>query len=163
MTPTTKINYKFREHLHEVQGQDSLGLRGEELAPAGTGPPRRGIEADVVQDPPHGGGGNAMAEPDQLALHAPMAPGGVLCCHTRHKFLDRRRSRGTSRATACGVVPLARDQPAVPGQDRGGSDRKDLGPAAARQQPGQGGQPHPVGRRVAHPGNLSAQHSVLVP
>jgi hypothetical protein len=24
MTPTTKINYKFREHMHEVHGQDGL-------------------------------------------------------------------------------------------------------------------------------------------
>jgi hypothetical protein len=33
MTPTTKINYKFREYVHEVHGQDSLRLCGEELAP----------------------------------------------------------------------------------------------------------------------------------
>jgi len=51
----------------------------------------------------------------------------------------------------------------VPGQERGGSDRKDLGPAAARQEPGHGGQPHPIGGWVAHPGNLSAQYGVLVP
>jgi hypothetical protein len=32
MTPTAKINYKFREHVHEVHSQHGLGLGGEELA-----------------------------------------------------------------------------------------------------------------------------------
>jgi hypothetical protein len=35
MTPTVKINYKFREHMHEVHGQDGFALGGEELAPGG--------------------------------------------------------------------------------------------------------------------------------
>ena len=30
----------------------------------------------VMQDLPHGGGGDVMDEPDQFTLHAPMSPGG---------------------------------------------------------------------------------------
>lgn len=41
-----------------------------------------------------------------------------------------------SRMTWICNVPQRPDQPAVLGQDRGGSDREDLGPEAARQQPG---------------------------
>jgi hypothetical protein len=84
-----------RIHRHEVHGQDSLGLGDEELSPARTEPPRCGVDAGVVEGSlPHGGGGDVMAEPDQFALHAPVAPGRVLCCHAHHKFRDRRRDRG---------------------------------------------------------------------
>jgi hypothetical protein len=74
-----------------------------------------------------------MAEPDQFALHPPVSPGGVLVCHADDQVLDRCGGRGTPGPAACGVVPLARDQPAMAGQDRGGSDREDLRPAVARQ------------------------------
>jgi hypothetical protein len=54
-------------HGHEIHGQDGLGLRGEKLAPGRTRPAICGIDADVMQDLSHGQGGDAMAEPDQLA------------------------------------------------------------------------------------------------
>ena len=104
-----------------------------------------------------------MAEPDQFALPAPMSPRGIFGCHANDQLLDRCCGRGTSGPAACGVVPFPRDQPAVPGHDGGGSNREDLCPAATRHEPGQGGQPHPVDGPVVHPGNLSAQHRVLVP
>jgi hypothetical protein len=68
-----------------------------------------------------------MAEPDQFALHAPVSPGGILGGHPNHEILHPRWGRGTSRLAACGVVPSPRDQLAMPGQDRGGRDREDLG------------------------------------
>ena len=71
-----------------------------------------------------------MPEPDQFALHAPVAPGGVLGGHAHHEVFDGCCGGWTSGSAACGVVPLSGDQPAVPGQDRGRSDREDLGPAA---------------------------------
>jgi hypothetical protein len=88
---------KHGAHVHEIHGQDGLGLRGEELAPGRTRPARRGIDTGVMQDLPHGRGGDPMAEPDQLALHPPMSPRGVLVCHPHHQLLDRRSGRGTSR------------------------------------------------------------------
>jgi len=85
-----------------------------------------------------------MAEPDQFALHAPVAPGGVLGGHAHHEVLDGCCGGWTSGSAACGVVPLSGDQPAVPGQDRGSSDREDLGPPATW---------HPTGtRRPTTPG-----------
>ena len=107
---------------------------------------RRGRICHTVQ------GGEAMTEPDQLTLHPSVPPGGIVPRHANHQLVDRRRSRGTSRPAACGVVPRARNQSAMPSQDRGSSHRENRHPAAAPDKPGQGGQPHPVGRRVAHPG-----------
>jgi hypothetical protein len=104
-----------------------------------------------------------VAEPDQFALHASISPGGVLDGHANHEFLDRFYRWGTSGLAACGVVPFPRDQPTVPGQDSGGSDQEDLCPTVTWHESGQGGQPHPVDGPVAHPGDLSAQHGVLVP
>ena len=112
------------------------------------------MDTGLVQDLPHGGGGDAVAEADQFALHAQVSPAWVLGGQTDDELLDCRCSRGTSAPAACGVVPLPGDQPAMPGQDRGRRDRKDLGPARTRQQPGQGRQPHPIGRCVADPDNL---------
>ena len=40
---------------------------------------------------------------------------------------------------------------------------KTCGPARAGYQPGQRGEPHPVGRLVTHPADVAAQHRVLVP
>ncbi len=146
----------------EVHRQDSLGLRGKNLPPARARPERGRIETGLVQNLPHGGGGDAMAEPDQFALHAPVSPLWVLGGHADDQFLDRCCGRRTSGLAARGVVPLPGDQPAMPGQNRGRSDRKDLCPAATGQQPGQGGQPQPVDGLLVHPGDLAAQYGVLV-
>jgi len=75
---------KHGVHVHEVHGQDGLRLGGEELAPGRTRSARCRIDTGLMQDPPHGGGGDAMAEPDEFALHAPVSPGGVLGCHADH-------------------------------------------------------------------------------
>ena len=57
-------------HGHEVHGKKGLGLGGKELTPGGTRSTRGGINASVVQDLPHRGGGNTMAEPDQFPARA---------------------------------------------------------------------------------------------
>jgi hypothetical protein len=149
--------------VQEVYGQDGLGLGGEKLSPAGTPPARRGIEAGVRQDLPHGGSGDAVAEPNQLALPAPVSPGGIFSCHPNDQLLDRCCGWRTFEMATCGVVPFPRDQSAVPGHDGGGSDREDLGPAMTWHKPGQGSQPHSADGPVVHPSDLSAQHGVLMP
>jgi hypothetical protein len=72
-------------------------------------------------------GGDPMTEPDQLALHPPVSPGGILGVIRMTMLFDRRSGGRTSRPAACGVVPFPRGQPAVPGQDCGGSDREQCG------------------------------------
>ena len=74
-------------------------------------------------------------------------------------------SSGTPQA---GLAPLARvvfvaGQFAVPGQQRRGRHGEDVGPAPAREEPCQRGEPHPVARLIPYPAGVPAQHRVLVP
>ena len=122
-------------HGHEVHGQDGLGLGGEELAPGRARPAGCGIDPGLVQDLPHGAGGETVAEADQFALPAPVSPTRVLGRQADDELLDRRCGRGTFGPAACGVVPRPGEQPAMPGQDRGrrdpGKPRPSGGVAAA--------------------------------
>jgi hypothetical protein len=73
---------------------------------------------------------------------------------------NRRRPAGLAPVAR---VELARSQLAVPGQQRRWRHGEDFGPAAAGYEPGQRGEPYPVGRLVTHPAGVAAQHRVLVP
>lgn len=72
-----------------------------------------------MQDLPQGGRGDAVAEPDQLTLHAPVSPGRILGCYPDGQLLDRCCGGRTSGLAMCGVVPFPRDQPTVPRPQRG--------------------------------------------
>ncbi len=91
------------------------------------------------EDLPDREGRDAMAKSNQLALHTPMPPTRVLGGHAKDKLLDCCCGGGTATAAARGVVPLPGNQPAVPGQDRGRSDREnpqpsgDVAPTRTRQ------------------------------
>jgi len=62
----------------EVDREDRLGLRGQELPPGRPGPAGCWSEPRALQDLPDGRGGHGMAEADQLTLDAPIAPAGIL-------------------------------------------------------------------------------------
>jgi hypothetical protein len=62
----------------EVDGEDRVSLGCEELSPGWAGASRGGIEAGMLEDRPDGGGGDLVAEADQLAVDAAVAPGRVL-------------------------------------------------------------------------------------
>ena len=116
-----------------------------------------------MQDLPHGGGGDRVAELDELAVHPPVPPGRVVRGDADDELADRGccgRPAGTALA---GVVPSAGDQSPVPGEQRRRGHREDLAPPAAGDQPGQCCEPQPVGWLVADPADLAAQHRVLVP
>jgi hypothetical protein len=67
------------------------------------------------------------------------------------------------RDPAARVVPLACDQPTVPGKQRRRGHREHLALPAAGDQPRQCCEPQPVARLVADPADLAAQYGVLVP
>jgi hypothetical protein len=75
----------------KVDREDPVGLRGEELLPGRSGPERGGIDARGLEDHPHGGGGNVVAESDELTLDAAVAPSGILSSHPQHQRPDGRR------------------------------------------------------------------------
>jgi hypothetical protein len=45
------------------------------------------VEVGVMQDLPHSGGGDAMAEPDQFALHPPVSQDGFSMAIRMTSFL----------------------------------------------------------------------------
>ena len=104
-----------------------------------------------------------MAELDELALHAPVPPGRVVRRDADHELADRG-CRGRPPGTPpVRVIPFACDQAPMPGQQRRRGHREHLTPPAPRDQPGQCREPQPIGRLVADPADLAAQHRVLVP
>jgi hypothetical protein len=150
-------------HVDEVGGDDAAGLGGQELLPGWPRAAGRGIDPGVVQDLPDRGGRDRVAEPDQLALHPPVPPRGVLRRDADHELADRGRRGRPSRTAAAGVVPLARHQPTVPGEQRRGRHREHLAPPAAGNQSRQRREPQPVGWLITNPADLAAQQRVLVP
>ena len=154
---------QHRVHVDEVDGDDAAGLRGEELLPGRAGTARRGIDPGIMQDLPDRGGRDRVAEPDQLSLHPPVPPRGVLRRDADHELLDRgRRGRPPGTPTAR-VIPLARDQPPVPREQRRRCHHEHLAPPAPGDQSRQRRQPQPVGWAVTDSADLAAQHGVLVP
>jgi hypothetical protein len=137
--------------------------RSQELLPGRARAAERGTDPGVVQDLPHRRGRDPVAEPDQLALHPPVPPRGVLRRDADHELADRSRRRRPPGTPAARVVPLARDQPTVPGEHRRRGHRKHLTPPAAGNQSRQRREPQPVARLITDPANLAAQDSVLVP
>ena len=88
---------------------------------------------------------------------------GIVRRHADHELADRGcrgRPPGTPPAR---VVPLAGDQPPVPGEQRRRGHREHLAPPPPGDQPRQCCEPQPVARLVADPADLAAQHRVLVP
>jgi hypothetical protein len=123
----------------------------------------RGVDPGVMQDLPYRGGTDPVAEPDELALHPPVPPRRVICCPADHELADRGcrgRPPGTPPAR---VIPLACDQPPVPGEECRRGHREHLAPSLPGDQPGQCREPQPVGWLVADPADLAAKHHVLVP
>jgi hypothetical protein len=58
--------------VEQVAGQDRVGLGRQELRPGRTGPPWCGVDPGGVEDLPHGGCADLVAEAGELAVHAPV-------------------------------------------------------------------------------------------
>ena len=123
------------------------------------GPLRRGhgIDPGVMQDLPDRGRCDWVTEPDQLALHPPVPPRGIIGRDADHQLADRSCRGRPPGKPAAGVVPLAYGQPPVPGEQRRRCHREHLAPQAAWNQSRQCCQPQPVTRLVADPADLTAQ------
>ena len=76
----------------EVDREDHVGLGGEELSPGRAGPLRGGDDAGVPEDFSHGGAGDVVAESEELALDASVAPAWILSGHSQHQGTDRLRN-----------------------------------------------------------------------
>jgi len=140
------------------------------LAAAGLTPaPRRAcaagsrIDARLAQDLPDCGLSNRHAEFGYLTVDPAASPQRILLRQPDDDAGDAGDRRRPAGLAPVARVVLARGQLAVPGQQRRWRHGENLGPAVAGQEPGQTGEPHPVGRVVTHPAGVAAQHRVLVP
>jgi hypothetical protein len=63
-------------HVDEISCENAAGLGGQKLLPGRACAAGRGVDPGVVQDLPHRGGGDPVAELDKSALHAPVPHAG---------------------------------------------------------------------------------------
>ena len=89
-------------------------------------------------------------------------PGGR-CCTCAAGYILATPSLGGRQALSAREIPLACDQPPVPGEYCRRGHGEHLGPPLPGDQPGQGREPQPVGWLVADTADLATQHCVLVP
>jgi hypothetical protein len=154
---------RHRVNMQEIGGEDPGGLRVQELAPGRAVPARRGIDARGAEDLIDRGRRDRDAELGQLAVDTAVTPERVFVRQADGEPGDAPdRRRAAQFASSAGVV-FPGGEPAVPGQQRRGRHGKDLGPAPARNEPGERSEPGPVGWVVPHAAGVPAQHRVLVP
>jgi hypothetical protein len=102
----------------EVHGQHGRGVHAQEPTPGRIGrSQRRRWNPPLLEDPADRGRANTVAELEQFALDALVAPGLVLFGHPFDQSGDRLVDRWATGAVRVG--PPLGDQPTVPPQDRG--------------------------------------------
>ena len=146
--------------VEEVDREHPGGLGAQELPPAQVvAAGRRRRYPGPLEDPADGRRADPVAQFEQLALHAPVAPGRVVPGEPFDQGRDLVRQRWPAGAVRVGPAP--RDQAAMPTQHRARRDQ----PVAAhrpRQPPDQRGQDRPVGPVQPRPWLGSPQHRHLV-
>jgi len=81
-------------HREEMTCQDRLGLGAQEQRPGWPRPPRRGIDAGLLQDLPYRRRRDSYPQPGQFAVDPAVAPAGVLAASRRTRALMFRRVAG---------------------------------------------------------------------
>lgn len=147
--------------VKEVGGQETAGLRLEELGPffarGLSAPPGR--LACGAQDTADGGWADGVAEAAELAVHAAEAPAWVLGVEPDDQVAELV---GHWWASWWGWLrPLALDQAPMPGEQRAWSDEP-MASEGLGQEPGEGGQQRPVRSVWLRRGDLTAQHRDLL-
>jgi hypothetical protein len=145
--------------VQEAGRKDPAGLGMQELPPRRARAAWRWIDSRGVQDLPHGGWRDGHAEFRQSAVDATVSPQRIFLRQAGDAG-GRRRAAGPALVAR---VVFSRCQFSVPGQQRRWRDGEDFGPAPARDESCQRGEPHPVGWLVPDPGGVAAQHRVFVP
>jgi len=115
-----------------------------------------------MQDLPHRGGRDRVAELDELALHPPVPPGRIVRRDADHELPDFGCSGRSSGPPPAGVVPFAGDQPRCQASSVAGVTAK-TSPHRRRGMSRDSAASHSRSGLVADPADLAAQHRVLVP
>ena len=132
--------------------------------PGRSGTPSRpgrcgGVRGDpgVVQDLPHRGGGDLVAELNEFALYAPVPPVPDCRLPCGSRVCGSRLSWTAVRDAAASTVRLARDQPPMPGEQRRRHHRQHL-PHRRRGISRDSAASHSRSPGGANPADLAAQH-----
>jgi hypothetical protein len=147
-----------RLHVQASTAQELLPL------PRRAGAPWCGADPGAMQDLPHRGGGDRVAELDEFALHAPVPPARIVGCHADHELADRgcsgrpRDSAASRNHTYVRSAAGAR-RAALPGSLRRPHPHRHRGPAGtvprataghpAGSAPGRSGGARPRSRAAA--------------
>jgi hypothetical protein len=108
--------------MEEVAGQHGRRLGAEEPSPGGVVvADRRWWDPAAFEDPADRGRADPMAEAEQFALDALVAPAGIVSGHLFDQG-DDGRVDGWAAGTA-GICPVSGDQPPVPTEDRSWGDQ----------------------------------------
>jgi hypothetical protein len=109
------------DRLHEVAGQQGIGLGAQEVRPGGEGPFGCRVDSGFLQDLPYGGCGHFHAQHQQFAVQASVAPAGVFPGQTQYQGADGPHGPWPAPALGPGHVRVAVGyQAAVPAQHRVG-------------------------------------------
>ena len=77
------------ERLEEVPGRQRVGFRAQEWGPGSGAAFGCRVDSGVLEDLPHGRGGDFDPEYQQLAVYAPVAPAQILPNQAKHQGADR--------------------------------------------------------------------------
>ena len=148
-----------RVYMEEITRQQAISLSAQERPPGGVHVLRSRSAPVGAQNPPHRRFADAVTEPAQLAVHPAVSPGRVLPRQPQYQVADLLASPRPARPAR--IRPFARDQPAVPGQQRARRDEP-MSAQHSRQQPGQRRKDRPVSPVRPGPGGLTPKHRDLM-
>jgi hypothetical protein len=147
-----------RLHREEIDGEEALTMRADELTPCHPVPRADRSNARVPQPRADSRGGDGNAKPFQLADDSLVTPSWVLTSETDCELPDVRPNRPTTASAR--IRPAFRDQPSVPSQQRRGRNQERV-PTKAREQ-ATGSQEEPVDVRDRGPADPTAQDREFV-
>ena len=76
-------------HMDEIDRKNPAGLRGQDLLPGRPFAAGCGADPGIMQDLPHRGCSDRVAELHELALHPPVPPRRIIRSHLDHELPDR--------------------------------------------------------------------------
>src|SRR6266511_2274520 len=145
----------------EIAGDDARRLRAQELAPAGSRPPRCWLQLRLGEQPADTGRRHPEAELHEFAADPAMAPTRVLPSEPQHQLANLRRQFRPSTPTGR-LSPLPTDKRLMPAQERPRREQKHA-PRRAGEMQRRGSEQRPIGWLELRPRDLSAQDLELVP
>jgi hypothetical protein len=128
-------------------GISSSRLGVQEAGSGGGRALRCRVDPGLLQDLPHGGGGDLDARYEEFTVDAAIAPARILSCQAQDQLADGADGAWPARASGAGAgCVAAREQVAMPAQHRVQSDQKPEPAGDVPREPAQqGGQERSAG------------------